>query len=935
MVQTASGSGKKPARRGNIGVYSSLMKQQKDKLAKKVNSAAGQRSQPSQSSSASKTNKSSKKPGKELRPLPKDPWKRFLAHFRWERIRAFWFSKAGLKRIGKFFAACFLLGIIGLGALFVYYKNQLKDIQLNDLTIEETVNRYYDRNGELLWEDTGSANYRLVVEEDEMSTYIRQATVAIEDKNFYNHPGVDFGALIRAVISTVTGKGVQGGSTLTQQLIKQIYFSDEAASANRGGITRKIKELILSIELEKMYSKEQIIAMYLNESPYGGRRNGIESAAQTYFGKSAKELTLAESALLAAVPNNPAILNPYNEAGHEALIERQHKVLNDMVEMGYISNEESQAAKEVAILDQILPESNQYENLKAPHFVMEVRDRLEEKYGIQMLRSGGYTIKTTIDLRAQEMAENAVTAGAQLMYSTNRSDNIALASVDVDTGQVIAMVGSVDWNAPVYGEVNAAVANLEPGSTIKPILDYSALFSLRGDTVYGPGSILRDENIDSLYCAGYVGSCALRNFTGQFYGNVTARESLGNSLNIGAVKALSIAGIPEALEIAHGLGDKSYCADNASAGLSMAIGSGCTVRADEHANAYASIARGGVYKELTYVLEVKDQNGKVVEAWQDNDGDQVIDEEVAYELADILSDPAARQRVFGTTARDYGFVIPGVWTGSKTGTTTTSNSSVTKDSWMASFSTAIATVVWNGNHDGAGLSSSSNNVVRRVMANYMEAVHKDLYANEGKWHTEDKPNKPDGIQTLSVNGRTDIWPSWYGKGKKQTETKKDTKTYKTENIAFNKINHLRAAECTPESQRVMITVTHVTDTTTGETTVSTPSPYNYDQFDTCEFTRPTVGVNGFNHTDISGNTVSYIDISFSKGTYDLVSYEITAGGAVVDSGSISGNSLRYDTTNLADGTTVTVTVTDAGGLTNSASYRVNRGSSSEPPSAPE
>ena len=189
-----------------------------------------------------------------MKPLPKEPIPRFFAHFRWERIKAYWFSKAGLKRIGKIFAACILLGIIGVGALFVYYKNQLKEIELNDLTISETVNTYLDRNGVVLWEDKGDSDYRLVVKEDEISPYVRQATVAIEDRKFYTHPGVDLSALVRAVISTVTGQGVQGGSTLTQQLIKQVYFSDEAASANRGGISRKIKELILAIELEKMYS---------------------------------------------------------------------------------------------------------------------------------------------------------------------------------------------------------------------------------------------------------------------------------------------------------------------------------------------------------------------------------------------------------------------------------------------------------------------------------------------------------------------------------------------------------------------------------------------------------------------------------------------------------------------------------------------------------
>lgn len=791
---------------------------------------------------------------------------------------------AGLKRVGKIFAACILLAIIGVGALFVYYKSQLKEIQLNDLTISETVNTYLDRNGVVLWEDKGDADYRLVVDGDQISTYVRQATVAIEDRGFYTHPGVDLSALIRAALSTLTGKGVQGGSTLTQQLIKQIYFSDEAASENRGGIARKIKELILSIELEKMYSKEQIITMYLNESPYGGRRNGIESAAQTYFGKSAKDLNLAESAFLAAIPNNPAILNPYYEPGNEALIARQHKTLDVMAEMGYITAEEAKAAKEVPILDQVLPESSQYDNIKAPHFVMEVKKQLEEKYGMQTMRTGGYTIITTLDYRAQEMAEAAVAEGQKIMY-TNGSDNIALASVDVETAQVIAMVGSVDWNTPVYGEVNAAVSQLEPGSTIKPVLDYAPLFSLTGDAVYGPGTILKDENIDSIYCAGYTGTCALRNFTGQFYGNITIRQSLGNSLNIGAVKALSITGIDNALEIAHGLGDISYCADNSTAGLSMAIGSGCTVTPIEHANTYASFARGGVYKELSYILEVKDPSGKVLETWHDSEGTRAIDEQVAYEISSILSDANARSLVFGSSGTAPGFVVSGVWTGTKTGTSTTSNSAVAKDLWMASYSTAVATTVWNGNHDGSGLTSSTNNVTRVVVNSYMHNVHHNLYAGEGKWKSGDEPVKPAGIQTLTINGKTDIWPSWYNSKNSGVVTEK---------VAFNKITKLRASDCTPESQREEIEITKIVDPVSKTEVWNVPEGYNMDEYDTCDVVvEPTISLNKKTSTDVDGTVTYTLNITVTEGSNDLKTYRILIDGVLMNSGAIENKNMVY------------------------------------------
>lgn len=857
-----------------MGLYSSLVTDRTKKLTRTV----------TQGKSSDAKSKKSTSTKIKLKPLPKEQPARFFAHFRWERIKAYWFSMAGLKRVGKIFAACILLAIIGVGALFVYYKSQLKEIQLNDLTISETVNTYLDRNGVVLWEDKGDADYRLVVDGDQISTYVRQATVAIEDRGFYTHPGVDLSALIRAVLSTLTGKGVQGGSTLTQQLIKQIYFSDEAASENRGGIARKIKELILSIELEKMYSKEQIITMYLNESPYGGRRNGIESAAQTYFGKSAKDLNLAESAFLAAIPNNPAILNPYYEPGNEALIARQHKTLDVMAEMGYITAEEAKAAKEVPILDQVLPESSQYDNIKAPHFVMEVKKQLEEKYGMQTMRTGGYTIITTLDYRAQEMAEAAVAEGQKIMY-TNGSDNIALASVDVETAQVIAMVGSVDWNTPVYGEVNAAVSQLEPGSTIKPVLDYAPLFSLTGDAVYGPGTILKDENIDSIYCAGYTGTCALRNFTGQFYGNITIRQSLGNSLNIGAVKALSITGIDNALEIAHGLGDISYCADNSTAGLSMAIGSGCTVTPIEHANTYASFARGGVYKELSYILEVKDPSGKVLETWHDSEGTRAIDEQVAYEISSILSDANARSLVFGSSGTAPGFVVSGVWTGTKTGTSTTSNSAVAKDLWMASYSTAVATTVWNGNHDGSGLTSSTNNVTRVVVNSYMHNVHHNLYAGEGKWKSGDEPVKPAGIQTLTINGKTDIWPSWYNSKNSGVVTEK---------VAFNKITKLRASDCTPESQREEIEITKIVDPVSKTEVWNVPEGYNMDEYDTCDVVvEPTISLNKKTSTDVDGTVTYTLNITVTEGSNDLKTYRILIDGVLMNSGAIENKNMVY------------------------------------------
>lgn len=821
----------------------------------------------------------------ELAKLPKEPVKRFFARLHPKRVFKWWFSKRGQKTIWKTIAACFLILIIFIGGLFLYYKKDLDEIRLDEMSISETVNTYLDRNGEVLWKDTGNENYRLVVDADEISPYMYQATIAIEDRNFYNHIGVDFVGLVRAALSTLGGHGVQGGSTLTQQLIKQVYFADEAASANRGGLTRKIKELILAIELERMYSKDQILTMYLNQSPYGGRRNGVESAAQTYFGKSAKDLTLAESALLASIPNNPAIFNPYNEYGHDQLIWRQQYTLDVMAEMGYITKDEAEEAKQVAILDTIRPESAQYADMQAPHFVLAVKSQLEEKYGIQTMRAGGWTIKTTLDLRAQKIAEDSINIGREHLYK-NGTDNLAMVSVDVETSQVVALVGSADFTNSTYGELNVATdALIEPGSSIKPILDYSPLFMEREGVNYGPGSILRDENINKLYCAGYSGGCSLTNATNTFYGDVTIRFSLGHSLNIAAVKALYINGIDNSLEIAHALGDTTYCEGREGYGLSIAIGSGCGVKMVEHANAYASLARGGSYKDLAYVLEVKNSSGETIETWEDKEANRVVDEQVAYMVSNILSDRSARW-----SNSTVGFNIPDVWTATKTGTTTTVNSAQVKDSLIESYSTAVSTFVWNGNHDGSGFRNSGNgsgDPVRYVVHNFMERVHKEVYEPDGRWHPGDQPVKPAGIQTLTINGRTDIWPSWFNSSKNSGVAK--------EKLTFNRYNHLLASSCTPEDYKIEVEVTKTKDPMTGNEVYSVPEPYNRETSDPCDYTPPQIALS------TSG---SNIIATVKRGTYDIAGYTlyvngVEQGGISLDaSGVISGYTLKGTETSI-------------------------------------
>lgn len=836
-----------------------------------------------------------------LATLPKHPLKRLLYRMHPKRVAGYWFSQKGLFMLLKITGVVILLITLSAAALFAYFRKDIETIRPDELAkrVQTTMTRYYDRNGVLLWEDKGDGNYKHVVDGKDINKYVKQATIAIEDRDFYKHKGVSFTGLARATLNNASGGSTQGGSTLTQQLVKQVFFADEAKERGIKGIPRKIKELILAIEVERMYNKEQIIALYLNESPYGGRRNGVESGAQTYFGKSAKELTIAEAALLAGIPNQPGLYDPYNKAGHKALIQRQHKVLTAMRDLNYITQQEFEAAKAYPILANIKPQVSSTENMKAPHFVVEVRKQLEEKLGKTTVGRGGLTVKTTLDWRAQQAAEAAVATGAKLLPRFG-ADNIALSSIDAQTGQVIAMVGSVDYNKPGYGQQNSATSPLEPGSSIKPIVDFAPLFKQREGVNYAPGSVLRDENIDSIYCAGYRGSCTVQNYTRKTYGDVTIRQSLAGSLNRPSVKAMYIAGVKESIKTAQDLGDISYCTNNENAGLSASIGGGCTVKQVEHANAYASLARGGVYKPVAYVLEVKNSIGEVLRKWEEPKPKQAVDPQVAYMLTSILSDAAARGITFGAQGRSFGFVVPNVVTAAKTGTTENGKGAA-KDSWLMSYSPVIANGVWMGNHDGRPLASSDNMVVRRVMNDYTEAVHKNVYAADGKWKLNQQFTRPNGLKELSIGGKTDIYPSWFDQKAGRSDEK----------IAFDKVSKKKATDCTPPEARIEIDVIKTTDPITKKPTFIAPDGYDASKDDDkhrCEDVKPSVSGISFGR---AGGADSYkIITSVTQGTHPLVNIKIAVDGNVVADAGVSGGGTFATNATIKDGQTVTVTVQD-------------------------
>lgn len=843
-----------------------------------------------------------------LATLPKHPVKRLMHRMHPKRLWAFWFSKKGVIMALKIAGVAILVMAIFTGALFAYFRKDLDQIRPGEIDkrVQSTVTKYYDRNGQLLWEDRGDGNYKLVVKSEEISDNLKKATVAIEDRNFFQHSGVSVSGTLRAAINNATGGQIQGGSTLTQQLVKQVFFADEAGDRSLGGIPRKIKELILAIEIERMYDKDQILTLYLNESPYGGRRNGAESGAQTYFGKSAKDLSLAEASLLAAIPQNPSVYDPYNVAGHEALIARQHAVLNAMREVGYITQEQADEAKSVAILDTVLPVSSQYEGIKAPHFVQMVRTQLEEELGKATVGKGGLSVTTTLDIRIQDRLQ----ASMNDMFSSYVPDfagfsNGAATVADSQTGQIVALVGSRDFNYQGFGQDNAATAYIQPGSSVKSLV-YAELFEQKpnGQQNYGSGTILKDEPIDAIYGA------KLENADRTFRGDIPIRISLASSRNIPAVKAMFIndaADDEEAsatLQTIRDMGAESYCSvgDDRTAGLALAIG-GCGVRQVDLVNAYASLARGGVYKPQSSILEVKNTSGETLKKWADVEGERIISDQAAYIVSDILTDNNASISLGNYAAKN----IPGVKTATKTGTSDKGGNA--KDLWMFSYTPALTMGVWLGNPDTTILKNGTSSLGSPIVASVMEFAHKEVYAPENKWKSGDWFTQPEGIQRVG----NELYPSWWSRTQGQANAK----------LTFDRVSKKRATDCTPAAARIELDVVRTIDPVTKrEVFTNVPSGYNATQEDdshACNDVKPSLG----SATVSSGPGDTWrIRVRVSQGTFSLGGnpVSISVNGAAL-SVSKSGNEYEatYEGEDSPEGS-ISVTVTDTGLYTDTRAY---------------
>lgn len=846
-----------------------------------------------------------------LASLPKHPVKRFIYRMHPKRLAAFWFSKRGAMTALKITGVMILLVVLTGGALFAYFRKDLDAIRPSELAkrVQTTVTTYYDRNGKTLWVDKGEGNYTLVVNSDKINKNMKEATVAIEDKSFYQHGGVSITGIIRAGLNDVQGGSTQGGSTLTQQLVKQVFFADQSYQRGLAGVPRKIKEMILAIEVERMYNKDQILTMYLNESPYGGRRNGVESAAQTYFGKSAKDLTLSESALLAAIPNQPGLYDPYNIAGHPALLDRQHKVLDNMVELKYITKAQADAAKKEPVLDTIRPLADQLSGIKAPHFVLMVRQQLEKELGKATVGQGGLSVTTTLDITIQDQLQNNITNlfNGKL---TNRDcgyiscpvyagfTNGAAAIEDNKTGQVLALVGSRDFSYPGFGQDNAATAFIQPGSSIKPLV-YAQLFQDqgKGNQNFGSGSVLSDTRTT------FGGTYTPQDADGSFRGNITVRQALDWSRNIPAIKAMAIAGKDQTWATIRAMGDTYYCTQGADtdAGLSSAIG-GCGTRVVDHVNAMASLARMGAYMPQSLILKVTNSSGQTLKQYQ-SDSKQVIDPQAAYVVNDILGDSSARAGL--GWRQDYLPTLDGlgIKTAAKTGTSNgeTNGHIAPKDIWTIGYTPSLSMAIWLGNPDTTPL-RNGNSLIPAMVLDHTMASAMQYYIKEGKAKTTDWFTAPKGIQIIGGQ----VYPSYYTRSAGITSA----------TMSFDKFSKFLATSCTPPGAKIDVAVTTVIDPFTKQKITTATGGYDATKNDnahSCSDAHPGVTVT----IAPNGNKVS---VDYTKGTFALKTVDVSvAGKSYTKQISTTGTWDIDIPTSAGSSFTVTAVVTDAGYYTNTSS----------------
>ncbi|MBI3685341.1 PBP1A family penicillin-binding protein [Candidatus Azambacteria bacterium] len=583
-------------------------------------------------------------------------------------------KRGALKRVVLFsFVALAVAVFSGIFLVLATMKRLPDPLAISQLKISEST-KIYDRTGSVLLYEIHGEEKRTVVPFDRMSRWIKDATIVAEDFNFYTHSGIDFKSIVRAFLVDVTRWDfAQGGSTITQQLVKNTFLTSERT------LTRKIKEALLAIKIEKSYTKEEIFAFYLNQIPYGSNAYGVESAAQTFFEKGVSDLTLNEAAALAALPKAPSRYSPYGEHKDE-LITRRNYILDRMERVGFATPEEVKKAK-----GEPLVFARQKESIKAPHFVMYVKNYLEERYGVSFVENAGLKVFTTLDWDLQQKAEEVVARIGKENEKKYHAKNAAIVAVDPKTGQLLAMVGSRDYFDVAHdGNYNVATSkNRQPGSSFKPFA-YAEFFK-KG---YPPETALFDAKTE--FSANPEESYSPNNYDDKFRGPVSAKSALAQSLNVPSVKVLYLAGIDDVIRLAHDLGITTL-QDRSRIGLSLVLGGG-EVSPFDMAYAYGVFANEGVRNEKAFILKIQDAGGVIQEEWKRRKK-EVLEKNVARTITAILSSNDLRAPIFGAHGP---LSFDGFEVAAKTGTTQNY-----KDAWVVGYSPSLAAAVWVGNNDGA------------------------------------------------------------------------------------------------------------------------------------------------------------------------------------------------------------------------------------------
>lgn len=577
----------------------------------------------------------------------------------------------------KYFAtgALFSLLFVFTPLLFFIFLQDLPSPKTLVLGQIPQTTKIYDRNGTLLYQVYADQN-RTVIPLNEVPKNLQDATIAIEDKDFYKHPGFDASAIIRSLITNFSGGQLQGGSTITQQLIKSALLTPETS------ITRKIREIVLAFWAERLFTKTQILEMYFNQVPYGGTAWGVEAAAENYFGKRAKDLDLAESAFLAGIPRAPSIYSPFGTTP-DLWKKRQSEVLSRMKDLGYITGEQkNQALEEELVFRQ--PQMP----LHAPHFVMYVRDLLIKKYGLPFVERGGLTVMTTLDLPLQEKAQKIVAEEVAKNTYLNLTNGATLIT-NPKNGDVLAMVGSKDFQDGISGNVNVTTSLRQPGSSIK-VVTYAAAIS-KGFTA---ATILDDSPVT--YTSPGAPSYSPINYDGKFHGRPSLRIAFANSFNIPAVRTLNQIGIPAFVEQGKKMGITTW-RDPKNYGLSITLGAAEVTMLDM-TTVYGVLANNGVRIDVNPILKITDGKGNTLEKKEKADGTGVLDEGVAFIINNILSDNQARALEFGTNSP---LNIPNHTVPVKTGT-----SDNKRDNWTIGYIKDRLVAVWVGNNNGMPMSQT-------------------------------------------------------------------------------------------------------------------------------------------------------------------------------------------------------------------------------------